>query len=44
MTQEEFENLMNEMHSTFQAKVIPIEWITQVMYSQHIGMFEINVN
>lgn len=44
MTQEEFENMMNEMHNSFQPKTIYIEYITQVIYSPMLGMFEVNAN
>ena len=44
MTQEEFENLMNEMHDSVQSQTIYVEYITQVLLSLQIGMFEVNVN
>ena len=44
MTQEEFENLMNEMHDSAQSQTIYVEYITQVLLSLQIGMFEVNVN
>lgn len=44
MTQEEFEKLMNEMHTALQPKAVYIEYITQILYSPMLGVFEVNVN